>query len=232
MKLRQTYKHVIIRVSLCRKCREHSYGSQTNVFFKLKSCQYKTLFVVFSQEEGEEAARAAADRAEAVQAQAAAVPAAHPGPCVVQEVPRLPRAGRARPHRVLQAVQARPAAQLRHVRAQQLLPPADGATSAVPVPRTPRIRAVPRASGRATAVLVRVAGSAPSGVRAAVQRQQAGPATTGTRHGRRRIPAAAVLGVGVVQGQRQRHGVQRLRPTTEMSPDHLTFPVLSLSLRL
>lgn len=84
----------------------------------MTSCQCKISFDVFSQEEGEEAARAAADRAEAVQAQAAAVPAAHPGPGVVQEVPRFPRTGRARPHRVLQAVQARPAAQLRHVRAQ------------------------------------------------------------------------------------------------------------------
>lgn len=201
-------------------------------FFILISCQCKILFDVFSQEEGEEATRAASDRAEAVQAQAAAVPAAHPGPGVVQEVSRFPRAGRARPHRVLQAVQARPAAQLRHVRAQQLLPPAGGAASAAPVPRTPRIRAVPRASGRATAILVRVAGRAPSGVRTAVQRQQACPATTGPRHGRRRFPAATVLGVGVVQGHRQRHGVQRLQPTTEMSPDRLTFPASPLSLRL
>lgn len=185
----------------------------------------RRFFVVCSQEEGEEAAHTAADRAEAVQAEAAAVPAAHPGPGVVQEVPRLPRAGRARPHRVLQAVQARSAAQLRHVRAQQLLPSADGTTSAVTVPRTPRTRAVPRTSGRATAVLVRVAGRAPSGVRTAVQRQQTGSATARTRHGRRRFPAATVLGVGVVQGQRQRHGVQRLRPTTVVtSPDLVASP--------
>lgn len=76
----------------------------------------------FSQEKSEKVTGPVADRVETVQVEAAAVPAAHPGPGVVQKGVGLLGAGRARPHRVLQAVQARPAAQLRHVRPQQLLP--------------------------------------------------------------------------------------------------------------
>lgn len=157
----------------------------------------------FSQEKSEKATDPVADRAEAVQVEATVVLAADPGPGVVQEVPWFPGAGRARPHRVLQAVQARPAAQLRHVRAQQLLSQAVARPTAtrsrlLAVPRTPGTAdAVPRAPGTAT-VPLRVAGR-PTAVRATVQQRRTGQEPAGKQHGPgNAVPA--VFGVGVLQG--------------------------------
>lgn len=140
----------------------------------------------FSQEKSEKATDPVADRAEAVQVEAAVVLAADPGPGVVQEVPGLPGAGRARPHRVLQALQARPAAQLWHLRPQQLLPQtvarrfwaATSWSRLLAVPRTPGTAdAVPRTPGTAT-VPLRVS-RRPTVIWATVQQRRAGQEPAG-----------------------------------------------------
>lgn len=164
-------------------------------------------FLFFSQEKSEEASDPVVDRVEAVQVEASAFPAAHPGPGFVQKVPGLHGPRRPRTHRVLQAVQTRLAAQLRHVRPQQLLPPAVigwiAAAARSRVRAVPRTRArnavvaVPRTPRHAAVPAVRVAaGRAPPVVRTTVQ-QQAGQESAGHERIVQRFPAAFGLLGGI-----------------------------------
>lgn len=72
----------------------------------------------------EEASHPHADHLEAFQVETPALPAAHPGSRLLQEAPGIPGTPNPRPHRLLQAVQAEPAIELRQLRrwwTQQLL---------------------------------------------------------------------------------------------------------------